>query len=187
MSAGIDYSGGIANRNPVTGIHFGVISQHTPAGEIWEDFQPVYPYGCPSCGQAFGNGIEPVVAKLDDLDEDELGSESCPTCGYEADDPDTDWNGDEAIGQHYTGEKTYKLDYSESLCCFFVLTSPYYTLARFCSPCAPGAGDLDNWDSGGVRTYCLGPDFFDKDRPCPYPIWQVADDVCVHHRMEDSE
>lgn len=66
-----------------------------------------------------------------------------------------------------------------------VLKSPYYTYAPFCSPCVPGAGNLDdaarkgNLDEhSGVRTYCLGPEWFDGDK-APYPVYRVSDDTLV--------
>ncbi len=57
----------------------------------------------------------------------------------------------------------------------FVLKSPYYTFARFCSPCVPGAGNLDSADPDGVKTYCLGHDWFDEGK-APYPVYSVETD-----------
>ena len=56
----------------------------------------------------------------------------------------------------------------------FVTLSPFYTLAEFCSPCAPGAGYLGS--DGNVKTYCLGPDWFDSEHPMPYKCFTVAND-----------
>jgi len=53
-----------------------------------------------------------------------------------------------------------------------ILKSPYYTFARYCSPCVPGAGNLDDADPNGVKTYCLGHDWF-EDGKAPYPVFRV--------------
>lgn len=61
----------------------------------------------------------------------------------------------------------------------FVFKSPYYTYAQFCSPCVPGAGNLDHPvppDAGAPKSYCLFHDWFD-DEKAPYRIWRVGDDV----------
>jgi hypothetical protein len=77
----------------------------------------------------------------------------------------------------------------------FVIKSPYYTYAQFCSPCVPGAGNLNNhfeWNpvleprlragnvlyeraaenAGFPKVFCLGHDFFDNDE-APYPVFSV--------------
>ena len=59
----------------------------------------------------------------------------------------------------------------------FVLKSPYYTYAQFCSPCVPGACNLDHPldpDSGADKCYCLPFDWF-EDMKAPYRIWRVED------------
>lgn len=49
----------------------------------------------------------------------------------------------------------------------WVIESPYFTRASWCSPCVPGAGDLDNPKSltaeGGVRCHCLPADDMPDD------------------------
>ena len=60
----------------------------------------------------------------------------------------------------------------------FVIRAPYYTRAQFCSPCVPGAGNIDNYCEDGPKTYCLGHDWFD-DGKAPYKVWRVSDDTEV--------
>ncbi len=71
---------------------------------------------------------------------------------------------------------------------FWVLQSPFYTFAQFCSPCAPGAGNLDcplsfERDASDQpleiattldqnKTFCLGHDWF-EDCKAPYPVFSV--------------
>jgi hypothetical protein len=54
----------------------------------------------------------------------------------------------------------------------FIIKSPFYTLCRFCSPCAPGAGYLMNPDDDGIKAYCFGRDWFD-DEQAPYKVFSV--------------
>jgi hypothetical protein len=79
----------------------------------------------------------------------------------------------EAIGYEFEGEG-YVLT-----CCLdsavMVIKAPYYTYCKYCSPCVPGAGDLDNPEVNGVKTYCLGWDFF-TDNKAPYPVYDVKTD-----------
>lgn len=59
----------------------------------------------------------------------------------------------------------------------FIIKSPYYTYAQFCSPCAPGACYLLNpidEKHKDNKCYCFGEDWFDG--PCPYPIWKVKEE-----------
>ncbi len=58
-----------------------------------------------------------------------------------------------------------------------IIQSPYYTLAPFCSPCCPGAGNLDQ-AGDGVKTYCFGHEWFDGGR-APYPVYRVSDGSLV--------
>jgi hypothetical protein len=53
----------------------------------------------------------------------------------------------------------------------FVTKSKFYTLCGRCSPCAPNAGYLTS--EGSLKTYCLGPDWFDDNNPIPYKVHKV--------------
>lgn len=175
---GLDYGMGISNRNLETEIHYGVISQHTPSSWIWDDFEGVYAHGCPECGTEFDDETKT---------ENEEGDEECPTCGFKPRHNDeSEWWGDEAIGQEYNNDNPdYSIEYSETLCCFYVIKSPFYTFTMYCSPCAPGAGDLDSPREEGVKSYCLGKEFFDEYTFCPYPIYSVETNELVWGRWED--
>lgn len=78
----------------------------------------------------------------------------------------------EPTGYAYSGDGYELVDCLDSD--IMVLASPFYTFARFCSPCVPGAGNLN--DAGdedhGVMTYCLGHDWF-EDGKAPYPVYSV--------------
>jgi hypothetical protein len=57
----------------------------------------------------------------------------------------------------------------------WVLKSPVITNVRLCSPCAPGAGDLDSPDDDGYACYAVSEEWFDEDNPCPYPTWAAIE------------
>jgi hypothetical protein len=172
--AGLDYSFGKANFNPETGIHFGVISQNSIMPEAMEDVE--YDYGKPTCGKCGGSAIESgeLPAEFEDAEWNEGKDYACVTCKR------CFWSDtafpDMAIGWSY-GKDGYNL--TDCLTNdVFVLDSPFYTRAQYCSPCVPGAGNLDNPCEDGPKTYCLGHDWFEGGK-APYQVFKVADDTEV--------
>jgi hypothetical protein len=79
----------------------------------------------------------------------------------------------EPEGWTYEGDGYQLVDCLDSD--IMVLKSPYYTHAPFCSPCVPGAGNLEQAsdDKELPRVYCLGHDWFD-DKCAPYPVYNVV-------------
>jgi hypothetical protein len=169
MSIGIDYGLGKANIDPATGIRYGVISQNS-VFEAWIDSaEPWYAkpeeLECPECetlwaasGQDWGDKV------------------TCPECGNEFEVELGDLACDEPSGWTFEDGEYCLEDCLDSD--IFVLKSPYYTFAQFCSPCVPGAGNLDNWVPDGVKCYCLGHDWF-EERVAPYPVYRVSDGSIV--------
>lgn len=152
--AGIDYGLGKTNIDHETGIRYGVIPMNDLGEFSWESFEPVYgPEHCPVCGNELLMGEEKDYtcdACQVDYWSDELFSEPI---GWALDD------------NEYVAEYD---DHGD----VFILESPYFTYAQFCSPCAPGAGYLRNHTPGGVKTYCFGHDWFDGGE-APYPVYSV--------------
>ena len=170
MSAGIDYGMGTSNINHDTGIRYGVIAQNSVVQAWCDSAEP--DYGEPTCPKC-GNMVREHTVEEDQwfprYREYGCHDYDCETCEHTLD--SSDCFGDEPIDWHYDSEG-YKL----TTCLdtnVFVLESPYYTLAPFCSPCVPGAGDLDNAREDGVETYCLGHDWFEEGK-APYPVYSVA-------------
>lgn len=164
MSAGIDYGMGLANVDRETGIRYGVIS--VASVEWWYDRAEYGEPTCPECGEGISESHETEGATKD---------YHCSVCdrSYWSDHCDLPtWH----YGETGAPRKGYVA--IESLLGIFVELSPYYTLARFCSPCAPGAGDLGSPDEDGVKTYCLGHDWFEDGR-APYPVFSVATGALV--------
>lgn len=59
----------------------------------------------------------------------------------------------------------------------FVVKSKFFTYARFCSPCAPGACDLSSFieddQPESNKCYCFGKDWFENEENIPYDIYEV--------------
>ncbi len=173
-NAGIDYSLGRSNFDTTNGIHFGVISSHSVDPESpWNDAEGNYgkPH-CPSCGNEikasddetlFAEGTDDTPDWFDGKDFTCVACESC----YWSDSVYSE----EALGYTYEDGEYNLTDCLQSD--IFVLKSPYYTFAQFCSPCVPGAGNLDNPREDGPKTYALGHQWFDGDK-APYRVFSVA-------------
>lgn len=67
-----------------------------------------------------------------------------------------------------------------------VIKSPFYTFAPFCSPCVPGAGNLDEACGSGVKTYCFGPDWYDSDDKPKFKIYSVETNALVYEPVEEE-
>ncbi len=171
---------GKVNIDLTNGIRYGVISQHSIMMEVMDNFE--YDYGdpcCPKCSNVILDYTE-EYNKDDSIGEynhsSEYDSEDyvCLGCkliiGSESAYPN------EAIGFHYEGEGYQIIDCLDTD--LMILKSPYYTLCQFCSPCVPGAGNLDSPIENGIRAYCLGAGWF-EDEKAPYPIYNVKTDERV--------
>lgn len=168
MGKGIDYGMGTTNIDRENGIRFGVIPLNDLGDFALDSFES--DYGPASCGNC---GNEATEYDADKHGEYKHGTGcadyACETCETVFDSSDA--YGDEPIGHNLDdGEYTATLDSQGDV---FVIKSPYFTRAAFCSPCAPGACHLSNPDADGERAYCFGHDWFNGDR-APYPVYSVA-------------
>lgn len=158
MGAGIDYSGplGTCNRDPETGIRYGIIPLYALGEFAFESFEPEYDAACGYCGEEWPEDLDTPA--------------ECPSCGEHVSD-----------GEQYADEPSrnvlHDADYDgfvDSSSDAWFTRSPFYTLARFCSPCAPGACYLTSPDDDGARAYCPGPEWYDEHNPAPHPIYSVT-------------
>lgn len=180
-SYGIDYGMGTTNRDPKTGIRYGVIPMHALSEWAYEDFEADYgDPTCPKCGnEAINVDDQPecnyVNREKYEYARGSCGDYACDSCSYLFDGEDA--FGDEPLG-HILDDGEYEaMMHSDGD--VFVIRSPYYTFAQFCSPCAPGACYLLNpTDKQGPKAFCLGHDWFEGNK-APYPIWRVANDELV--------
>ena len=185
---GIDYSGGLSNLDTETGIRYGVISQNSVSCYAIDDIMQ------------FGEDVAYEECLEEALKEAraEWESEGNDPADFDEQDAAQDFSdgycSDGGLNDYLYERDGYKLTgcLNNDL---FVLRSPFYTFAQFCSPCVPGACNLDspfdtpeqlNADSPSfgpdyqthatgsnfVRCYCLGHDWFDDNR-APYPVFSV--------------
>lgn len=196
MNTGIDYGNGTTNIDKDTSIRYGVIAMGTICQAWCDSAEP--DYGLPTCGECCAEVLDLSMDKIDycpfcgkekhnpesgicqfcneDFDTSDLDSiVYCPICGKEnryadwySDEPNM-WNLQEDLD---AGELIAESsgDSPDVWC----IKSPFYTLTRLCSPCAPGAGDLNSPMEDGCKTYCFPHDFFDGDC-APYPVYKVSD------------
>ena len=128
-----------------------------------------------------------VLQAWADSSEAWYGDPSCPDCGGELTETETDTYACEACETTVDSDHAYPMeplgyyleDSEYSAECgdsgdIFVTRSPYFTYAQFCSPCAPGAcyllNPLDTPDPDN-KAYCFGPDWY-EGKP-PYPVYRV--------------
>ena len=200
---GIDYSGlgSTVNRDPSTGIRYGVISQRAIMPEALED---IY-FGPHSKDLAYEAAVEEIkkqlAAAFDQHPDDkrgELGSvlknfmrlprlderlEELMDCTNSSElwgVIEQDFN--DGLGDNEVNPLFDDGEYRITKCLdsdLMILKSPYYTYAQMCSPCCPGACNLDSpldesvGDKEGNKCYCLDKSWFENEE-APYPIYEVA-------------
>jgi hypothetical protein len=183
--AGIDYGLGQYNKDKETGIRYGVISQHSVPLEYQDDFEQDYGKPtCPKCGNPVIT-VEEFDAKYPDveLETSDYGCAdfACKDCAVMLDSSEV--YSEESQGFTYDKDGYQLTDCLDAD--IFVLKSPYYTHAQFCSPCVPGAGNLDSECADGPKTYCLGHEWF-EDGVAPYKVYKVGLDSEVLPDTRDS-
>lgn len=166
---GIDYGLGKTNIDD-NDIRYGVISMHDVCQAWCDESEADYgtpeldAYDCPNCGHNCCD--DPTALAWGDNCQ-------CEECGesFDVELPDCC----EPLG-HYVDDNEYKLSSCFDGSEIMVLKSPYFTYGQFCSPCVPGAINLNHEIRKGNadnRGYCLGHDWFDSGR-APYRVYSVA-------------
>jgi len=145
MSAGIDYGRGLTNIDQQTGIRYGVVSLNSLAGWVIDEF--------------FDNGTDETMRQIEADYREENGlsvDEEIPEEWYD------DLEIEEAVYTLETDGMSLGLNYLGGAALVWVYKSPVTAKCSFCSPCCPGAGDLDNKRDDGVETYSLPDEWFDE-------------------------
>ena len=172
--AGIDYSAGTGtNKDPETGIRYGVISHRSIDPDALNE---IY-ISEHSKDMAFESWKKEVGEAVQSALRDLMGTRGAQFFSEQVLDGD--------IGDYYQGDEVDPL-YDDGIhritkCLnadLMVLKSPYYTYAQFCSPCVPGACNLDvplspDFLRHGNKCYCLGHDWFENGI-APYQVFDVA-------------
>ena len=167
--AGINYASGLnTNKNSETGIRYGVISQHSLMPEALDD---IFTQGRDLSYEGYIEEInknlrsvlsnyfsdwamksKDVPSNLDCAVENAFNAIS-DDIGYQSDSPKMLYE-----SQDYSIETCSDND-------LIVTKSPYFTYAQFCSPCVPGAFNLDSpleQEESDNKCYCLGSDWFGR-------------------------
>lgn len=167
------------NYDEKTGIHFGVISPHSINQETLSDLcdkstDTIYEASKKDFLKDLESFCDEHNIDFKNINEDSFIDEF--NQNYEND----------YHGYEYE-DKEYSLHISDDNFGIFVMKSPFFTYTQQCSPCAPGAGDLDSpitkeeyeklpHDSfmyGAVKSYCLPDVYFDNDK-APYDYFEVV-------------
>jgi len=134
----------LPNVNPETGIRYGVVALNSLEDWVYEEFE------------LHGKNL---------------------TAEYALAESGVDQDDDEALqdfwDDYYPEEEEYELETHDGLklglsylggaALVWVFESPVTTEARECSPCVPGAGDLDNQETGAFTCYTLPSEWFRQD------------------------
>lgn len=180
------------NFDETTGIRYGVISPHNISSFALDDIynegtDPQYE----SAKEDFENGLKSAIKEFCDNNSNMRLDDRHIDIDQIMDQWNDHYESDGSGIMDYS-DKEYDLHVSGDNFGIFVMRSPYYTYCLNCSPCAPGAGDLDNpieipdfqeMDRGD-RALCLGHDWFDQDadqysRKIPYRVFRVSDNTEV--------
>ncbi len=175
------------NYDETTGIRYGVISPHSISSFALED---IYQKGTdPQYESAKEELTTEIKTVLDNhgFSVGEIDEVLSPVIDIFNESYQSDGSG---IMDYSDNE--YSLHVSGDNFGIFVMKSPYYTYCRGCSPCAPGAGDLDapidpsnlhldTLEHISAKTLCLGPEWFDKEeseysQKIPYRVFRVDND-----------
>lgn len=178
---GINYAGSrdvTTNCDSLTGIRYGVISYNSVMGEALDD---IMTHGRDMAWEkALAEAVKEAKAKAEQAGDDpeEVNEDDV------SDDLGANW--ESSLGNYLYESDGYKLTgcLDNDL---FVMASPYFTYAQFCSPCVPGAGNLDcpyappsegepfePANAGFPTVFALGHDWFEGGK-APYHLWSVAD------------
>jgi hypothetical protein len=180
---GIDYGLGQSNVDQKTGIRYGVVSINSLNLDCVYDGSFDEDYGkptCPKCGNTVTDELPDGWREMELESYMGHGCDDfvCVDCKLLLDSSDV--YSEEMLGMSYNKDG-YELSSAFDNTEIFITKSPYYTHAQFCSPCAPGAGNINHPCADGPKTYCLDGDWF-EDEKAPYPVYRVSDDTLV----EDS-
>lgn len=137
---GIDYGNNQTNIDKETNIRYGVISQGSINPESLDD---IY-FGSNSTDRNYDAWKEEIKSKIESaLDDFMLSSQAKELAEHAVEDYDNlgDCYQSDEINPHfddneYIIEKCLDFD-------LFIIKSPFFTYAQFCSPCVPGACNLD--------------------------------------------
>jgi hypothetical protein len=169
------------NKDPSNGIAYGVISQNSLMPEVLDDLiQNSEDLVYEESKTDFLNELKNAIKEV--LDNNYIH--------HEDKDIDIDYYLDLFNNQYendfhayYFKDKDYEIRFFDDLNAMYILKSPYVCMAPLCSPCCPGAGDLNSTNGidaennsmgSPVECYCLPNDFFEDDK-APYSYKRIEE------------
>lgn len=160
--AGIDYSLGKSNFDPKTKARYGLLSMNSAASWLLGEMQPDY-----------GSSIDVFCEECSNswIVEDISCDVTCSQCGHEMPDYFEEFD---PVAWYYQDKEVF-CGHSQESTELWVYRSEYFTYAQFCSPCMPGACNLDSpldHRAPNNRCYCLPHEFFEEGI-APYPVFSV--------------
>ncbi len=170
--AGIDYGMGSTNIDLETGIRYGIVSMNSLDEWAWQTMQGGDDLDFIEYRESVRDDMSSAIERV--LEEHGLIQRNYGADNFADDIVDNlEFDNYESNGdcvRYELKDDLYHLQ-TTSDGQLFVFKSPYYTQAQFCSPCVPGAGNLDCPCESGPKTYCLDASWFDDD-VAPYPVYR---------------
>lgn len=158
MNIGIDYGRvdgkPAANIDLKTGIRYGVVAVNNLKHWIWDELEPITTPACPHCGNL------DIVDDDGDPKTNDDGKVVCSHCENESDEDDV-WP--ETPDYWKLTSATIQATVDRDSTYMMVLKSDTIVRCQFCSPCYPGAGNLDIPMDDGIETYGLPIEYFGND------------------------
>lgn len=155
------------NANPTTGIPYGTIYLHHLDPDLAQDLY--FNYGEDI---SYKEAVEEMRAQIAREMRDEEENGECPTRSLDDFNDELDERVEARIEGIYINEPTiegeyegvkYMISWLGGAPLLWVFYSPYTGSYARCSPCVPGAGDLETPDEFGIQCYDVPPDWRRKD------------------------
>ena len=169
--AGIDYGLGKSNVDLETRIRYGMIRQHSLDSDALQEVYEGEDMGFTDQRDALIDELARTI-KATVEDYGRITDDEARECAEEIADG-IEWGDTDNSGPYVYDSEVLKLQTTNDNGDLWVFKSPFYTHTQFCSPCVPGAGNLDTYCVDGPKTYCLSHDWFEAGI-APYPVYSVA-------------
>lgn len=141
-------NGQLPNRDPESGIRYGLARQHDLADWIFSECEYDYAFGCPHCGEEMDPETEQLL---------------CYNCEKPVD-PDDCWS--EEPTRCYIDDKAEGVYIEIAPAGFgvWIFKSPVITTGQHASPCAPGAVTINREpEPDGVKCYGLPAEWWAEE------------------------
>ena len=146
----------LPNTNPETGIRYGIISADNLDPEI------VHQIWMEGTDLHWQDRVKEIRDEVMD-DDDILPEDKEDEIDMRLEDESDAWYDDEPVHSFEINCQGYGIVYGQTTWLgggqlVWIFKSPFLTKARLCSPCVPGAGDLDNVYPEGEECYDVPAD-----------------------------